>query len=69
MITKWYSRRDPITTVPYHELEDEKANVLATIKKGGKKGFLVHVPPSIPFSRASLHSAKADAEWILLQRK
>lgn len=66
---KWVRIRDDITTVVSYSLEDEKARVYATIKHGGKKGYLVHVPPSIPFSRATLKSAQKDAEWILSQRK
>lgn len=66
---KWFQKRDEVTTMISHTLEDELAKVYATITHGGRKGYMVHVPPSIPFSRSSLKSAKADAEWILANRK
>lgn len=60
---------DPVTTVSTYTLEDEKAVVYATVSRGGKKGWLANVPPSIPFSRISKKAAQHDAEWILAQRK
>lgn len=69
MIRKWFSVRDPATTVVSHTLEDEGARVYAKIEKGGRKGWLVTVPPGIPFSRSTLDSAKKDAEWVLDNRK
>lgn len=69
MILKWFQTRDPVTTVVSHTLEDETARVHATITHGGKKGYLAHVPPSIPFSRRTLKAAKNDAEWVLNNRK
>jgi hypothetical protein len=68
-ILKWYPFRDPNTTVISYTLEDEVARVYATVAKGGKKGWLVTVAPSVPFSRGSLITAKRDAEWILNNRK
>lgn len=69
MTYKWFTVRDPVTTVVSYHLEDEKANVLATVTHGGKKGYLVSAPPGIPFSRRTLQAAKNDAEWVLSQRK
>ncbi len=66
---RWFQRRDPVTTVISYELEDEQARVYATITHGGKKGYLAHVPPSIPFSRSTLQAAKNDAAWIINNRK
>lgn len=69
MILKWFPKRDAVTTVVSYTLEDEGARTYATIEKGGKRGWLVDVPPSVPFSRSTLDAAKKDAEWVLANRK
>lgn len=69
MMMKWFQHRDPKTTVVSYTLEDELGKVLATVSRGGKKGFLVTIPPSQPFSRTTVQAAKKDTEWVLQNRK